>query len=269
VPDIEWMLLYFLLGSFVGFMGGLLGVGGGGILVPLLVTIFHYQGMNSGNLVHLALGTSLACMIISASASVRAHAMRRTVAWKIVYGMSPGIMVGAFLTTRIAVNINSIYIAIFFSIFMVIVAAQMFFNWKPAASKTPAKVRDLFLIGTGIGSVSSLAAVGGGFLSVTYLSYKNLNMKKAIGTSAAIGLPIAIAGTLGYLISGWAKTLDDAYTVGFIYIPAFVVIAITSFIAAPYGVRCAHYLPDVHLKKIFALISLVLSIKMLFSVIDS
>ena len=167
MPDIEWILLYFLLGSFAGFTGGLLGVGGGGILVPLLVTIFNYQGMESGNIVHLALGTSLACMIISATSSIRAHAMRGTVDWKVVYGMSPGIIVGAFLTTRIAANINSIYIAIFFSLFMAVVAAQMFFNWKPEASKTPAKVRALFLVGAGIGSVSSLAAVGGGFLSVT------------------------------------------------------------------------------------------------------
>jgi len=267
MPITEWIFLYFLLGLFVGFMAGLLGVGGGGILVPLLVSIFTYQGMNTDNVVNLALGTSLACMIISSAASIRAHASRGAVAWKVVYGMAPGVIFGAFLTTRIAADINSIYIAIFFSLFMALVAVQLFFNWKPKTSQTPTRFYGLFLAGSGIGSVSSLAAVGGGFLSVTYLTYKNLDMKKAIGTSSAIGFPIAIAGTLGYLINGWSKTSGEAYTLGFIYMPAFLIVSITSFIAAPYGVRSAHYLPDVHLKKIFALISLALSIKMLFSVI--
>ncbi len=265
--SIEWIALYVLLGGFVGFMAGLLGVGGGGILVPLLVSIFIYQGMVVDNVVHLALGTALACMIISSTSSIRAHASRGNVVWKAFYAMTPGIMLGAFTTTRIASHMNSAYIALFFAFFMAFIAVTMFFNWQPKASATPTRLRDLFLVGTGIGSVSALAAVGGGFLAVTYLNYKNIHMKKAIGTSAAIGFPIAIAGTVGYAVSGWSITQDDPYTLGFIYVPAFLAISITSFIAAPYGARCAHSLPDAHLKKIFAVISLALSIKMLLSVI--
>lgn len=268
MPNIEWIALYILLGTFVGFMAGLLGVGGGGILVPLLASIFIYQGMAVDNVVHLALGTALACMILSSTASIRAHASRGNVVWKVFYGMAPGIMLGAFFTTRIAAYVNSVYIALFFAIFMAFIAAMMFLNWQPKASTTPTRLRDLFLVGTGIGSISALAAVGGGFLTVTYLSYKNVPMKKAIGTSAAIGFPIAIAGTIGYTLSGWSITLGDPYTFGFIYVPAFLAISITSFIAAPYGARCAHSLPDAHLKKIFAVISLALSIKMLFSVVQ-
>jgi uncharacterized membrane protein YfcA len=206
-------------------------------------------------------------MIISSTASIRAHALRGTVEWNVFYGMAPSIMMGAFLTAKVAAYVNPVYIAIFFASFMAFIAAQMFLNWKPSVSNTPAKLRDLFLIGTGIGSVSALAAVGGGFLAVTYLSYKNVPMKKAIGTSAAIGFPIAIAGTVGYLVSGWSKTLDTPYTYGFIYLPAFLAISIASAIAAPFGVRFAHRLADSHLKKIFAVISLALSIKMLFSVL--
>ncbi|MBD2682575.1 sulfite exporter TauE/SafE family protein [Nostoc paludosum FACHB-159] len=265
--SIEWMLLYILLGLFVGFMAGLLGVGGGGILVPLLVSIFSNQGVNADNVVHLALGTTMACTIISSIASIRAHAAQGTVVWKVVYGMTPGIMVGTLLITRIAANVNSAYIAIFFALFMALVAGQMFLNWRPKASRKPAKFRGLFLAGTGIGSVSALAAVGGGFLTVTYLSYQNVEMKKAIGTSSAIGFPIAIAGTVGYMMSGWSQTVSVPYTLGFIYVPAFLIIAIASSIAAPYGVRCSHRLPETHLKKIFAVLSLVLSIKMLFSVV--
>ncbi|SFL29098.1 Uncharacterized membrane protein YfcA [Nitrosomonas aestuarii] len=266
--SIELGLLYILLGSFVGFMAGLLGIGGSGILVPLLVLIFRCQGVGVDNVVHLALGTSLACMIISSTASVHAHAFRGTIVWKVFYGMAPGIIVGAFLATFIAARVNSSYFAEFFALFMALIAVQMFLNWQPKASPKPAKLRGLFLAGTGIGSISAIAAVGGGFLTVTYLSYKNVDMKKAIGTSAAIGFSIAIAGTVGYMISGWSKTSSDPYTFGFIYVPAFLVISIASSIAAPYGASCSHSLPEVHLKKIFAVISLVLSIKMLFSVVQ-
>ncbi len=265
--SIEWILLYLMLGAFVGFMAGLLGVGGGGILVPLLVTIFSYQGVGQESVVHLALGTSLACMIISSASSIYAHASKGTVVWEVVYGMAPSIIIGAFLVTRIAAEVNSTYIALFFALFMALVAAQMFLNWKPKPNQAPTKFRGLFIAGTGIGSVSSLAAVGGGFLAITYLSYKNIDMNKAIGTSAAIGFPIAIAGTIGYMMGGWSKTLNDPYTFGFIYLPAFLVISLASFIAVPFGANYSANLPERQLKKTFAIVSLLLSVKMIYSVI--
>lgn len=265
---LEWIALYIALGGFVGFMGGLLGVGGGGILVPLLASIFVYQGIGGDDVVHLSLGTSLMCMIISSTASVRAHAARDAVVWKVVVGMAPGIILGALLSSQIAANLNSAYIALFFALFMALVAVQMFVNWKPKPSLKPVTVGGLLAIGTAIGSISALAAVGGGFLTVTYLNYKNIGMKRAVGTSAAIGFPIAIAGTIGYMISGWSKTLNDPYTIGFIYLPAFFAIAIASSIAAPYGARWSHRLPEAYLKKIFAVISLILSLKMLLSFVQ-
>ena len=266
-PGIEWILLYMVLGAVVGFMAGLLGLGGGGILVPLLASIFTYQGINVDNVVHLALGTSLTCMIISSIASIRAHVSRGAVDWQVVRGLAPGIILGAFLATQVAAHVNSVYIALFFALFMAIVAGQLFVNWQPKTSQKPICFRGLILAGIGIGSLSALAAVGGGFLTIAYLGYKNVNIKKAIGTSAAIGFPIAITGTVGYLISGWSKTLGNSYTLGYIDVPAFVAISITSFIAAPYGAGCSHRLPETYLKKIFAIISLVLSIKMLVSVV--
>jgi uncharacterized membrane protein YfcA len=268
MPSIEWILLYLMLGVFVGFMAGLLGVGGSGILVPLLVSIFTYQGLNADNVVHLALGTSLTCMIISSAASIRAHTSRNAVVWQLVRGMAPGIILGAFLATQLAANINSAYIAVFFTLFMILVAGQMFLNWQPKSSQKPTTLRGLMVAGVGIGSVSALAAVGGGFLTVAYLGYKNVDIKRAIGTSTAIGFPIAITGTVGYLISGWSETLSNPYTFGYIDVPAFLAISIASFITAPYGASCSHSLPEVYLKKIFAVISLVLSIKMLVSFID-
>jgi uncharacterized protein len=263
MPDIEWILLYIVLGSLVGFMAGLLGLGGGGILVPLLVSIFSYQGMSVDNAVHLALGTSLACMIISSIASIHVHDTRGAVVWRMVGGMAPGIVLGAFLSTQIAANVNPACIALFFVLFMAIVAGQMFLNWQPRPDSNPETIRGLVAAGIGIGSVSVLAAVGGGFLVIAYLSYKNLNIKCAIGTSAAIGLFIAVTGTVGYMISGWSVTSNNPYAIGFIDVPAFLIIAIAGTTAANYGAHCSHGLPESCLKKIFAVISLILSIKML------
>jgi uncharacterized membrane protein YfcA len=202
-------------------------------------------------------------MIISSASSMRSHAYKGTVMWDAVKGMAPGIMMGACMATQVASHINSAYIAIFFALFMALVALQTFLKWQPKPSKKPSTMLGLILAGTGIGSVSALAAVGGGFLTVVYLGYKNVDIKKAIGTSAAIGFPIAITGTIGYMANGWTSTLDKPYTFGFIYIPAFLAISIASAISAPYGARCSHNMSDAKLKKIFALICLALSVKML------
>lgn len=269
MPGIEWLVLYVLLGSFVGFMAGLLGVGGGGILVPLLVTLFTQQGMNPDKVVHMALGTALASMILSSISSTRAHAMRGAVVWKFAGGMAPGIMLGTLLTTYIAASINGIYIAAFFTGFMALVAIQLFANWKPKPGPTHIRLPELFLVGTGIGSISALAAVGGGFLSMIYMAYKDLEFKKAIGTSAALGFIIAITGTLGYSLSGWNETAGEPYAFGFIYVPAFIAISLSSIAAAAYGAKWAHRLPDSFLRKLLGVISLILSIKMLFTVINN
>lgn len=266
MPALEWILLYIALGAFVGFMAGLLGVGGGGILVPLLTFIFSWQEIGVENSVHLALGTSLTCMIISSTASMRAHSARGAVVWKVVAGMAPGIIVGAFLATQVAAYVDATWVALFFGLFMAFVAGQIFLDWHPAPGRKPTTVGGLVVAGIGIGSVSALAAVGGGFLTLAYLGYKNVDAKKAIGTAAAIGFPIAIAGTLGYLISGWSKTVGAPNTLGFIYVPAFLAISITSYFAAPLGARFSHNLPAATLKRIFAVISLILSVTMLFSI---
>ena len=265
--SIEWLLAYMLLGAFVGFMAGLLGVGGGGILVPILTSFFMYQGMAGDHLVHLALGTAMASMIITSVSSVRAHASRGAVEWRAVKAIAPGIVLGSFLTTFVAAELSSVYIAIFFSLFMALIAGQLFFNWSPRPSPQGENFNRSFFAGAGIGAVSALAAVGGGFLAVAFLTYKNLAIKRAIGTSAAIGLCIAIAGTCGYMISGWPQTASVSYSLGFIYLPAFLAISLASLIAAPYGVLWSHRLPAPVLKKIFAMVALVLSVKMFLSVI--
>lgn len=245
----------------------MLGVGGGGLLVPLLALIFSYQGFEQDYVVHYALGTAFACMILSSLSSIRAHSKYGNVLWNLFVALSSGIILGTFVTAQIASQIPSTYIALFFSAFMALIAIQMFLNWQPKPSSMPPQAWYVALVGVFIGAISAVAAVGGGFLTTTYLNYKNIAMKKAIGTSAAIGLPISVSGTVGYMIGGWSETAFHAYSFGFIYLPAFLAISLTSVLAVPVGASFAQRLPDASLKRAFAVICLALSLKMLAEVI--
>ena len=195
--EIEWILSFLLLGAFVGVMAGLLGIGGGGIMVPILTSIFLAQGVAVDKVVHLALGTSMACIIVTSISSMIAHNSKNAVIWVIVKKMSMGVLLGAFIATFVAAKLNSIFLAGFFSLFMAYVSMQMFRNKKPKPDKNTASSTEVFFAGTGIGAISSLVSIGGGSLTVPYLIWRNVNVRDAVGTSAAIGLPISIAGTLG------------------------------------------------------------------------
>ncbi len=264
--DFQWVIVFLALGAIVGIMAGLLGIGGGGIMVPALTAIFLAMGIPVEKVVHLALGTSMASIIMTSLASLRAHHARNGVIWDIVKRMSPGIILGTFLATYLAAYMNSLYLAIFFSAFMAIVSIQMFLNKKPKPARQLTGSKGLFLAGTGIGAISALVSIGGGSLTVPYLSWQNIDLKKAIGTSAAIGLPIALAGTLGYILNGWGISYHIRYTLGFIYLPGVILISVLSFFTAPIGAQLAHKLPVDILKRIFALLLIILSIKMLLSV---
>jgi uncharacterized membrane protein YfcA len=265
--EIEWVLLFLLLGSFVGFMAGLLGIGGGGIMVPVLTSIFLLQGIPLENVVHLALGTSMASIIATSISSLRAHHSKGAVLWEVFKSMAPGIMIGSFLATLFVSHISSFYLALFFSIFMAYVAIQMFLNKKPKATRGLANNTGLLIAGTGIGAISAIVSIGGGSLTVPYLIRQNIDIKKAIGTSATIGLPISIAGTLGYVINGWESYSMGSYTFGYVYLPAVLLISIASFFTAPFGAKLAHKLNISTLKKVFSLLLIILSIKMLISVV--
>lgn len=262
----EWILIFLLLGSFVGFMAGLLGIGGGGILVPILTSIFISHGIPVDNVVHLALGTSMASMVITTFSSFRSHNAKGGVVWKAVRGMVPGIIIGTFSATFLASYLSSLFLGVFFALFMAFVSSQMFLNKKPKPSREVSGNMGLFAAGSGIGAISALVSIGGGSLTVPYLTWQNIEIKKAIGTSAAIGLPITIAGTIGYLVNGWNISSSDNYIFGYVYLPAVILISLTSFITAPYGAQLAHKLPVSILKKIFAVLLVCLSIKMLVSI---
>lgn len=263
----EWVILFLILGSFVGFMAGLMGIGGGGIMVPILTSLFLLQGVPAEKVVHLALGTAMASIIATSLASLRAHHAKSGVLWKVVRGMTFGIILGTFFATFLVSYVSSVFLAIFFALFMAMASAQLLLDKKPKPSRELSGNAGLFVAGTGIGAISALVSIGGGTLTVPYLTWQNVDIKKAIGTSAAIGLPISITGTLGYLINGWENSSPENYTFGFIYLPAVVLISVASFFTAPLGAKMVHRLPVDVLKKGFALLLIILSIKMLSSVI--
>ena len=267
--EFEFIIAFLLLGSIVGFMAGLLGIGGGGIMVPVLSSLFFALGMPVEKVIHLALGTSMASIIVTSISSLRAHHGRGAVLWEYVKGMSPGIIVGTFMATYVVALASSLALAVFFSLFMGFVAVKMFIDKKPMSYEKPSGNKHMFSVGSGIGAISALVSIGGGSLTVPYLVWRNINIKKAIGTSAAIGLPISLVGTLGYVINGWQNTSMHEYIFGFVYLPAVFLISITSFIFAPLGAKMAHQLPVTILKKVFAVLLITLSLKMLFSVMYS
>jgi uncharacterized membrane protein YfcA len=263
--ELQWILSFLLLGGVVGFAAGLLGVGGGGILVPILTSIFLLQGVHADNVMHLALGTSMACIMITSFSSSRAHHKKKSIIWHLVKKMSFGVIIGTFLSTFIASYLNSLYLAVFFTVFMAIMAIRMLTGPKNNIQEDSDKNRKIIAYSVGIGAISALVSIGGGSLTVPYLVSRNFEIKKAIGTSAAIGLPISLAGTLGYLINGWGEVAVTNYTMGFVYLPAFLLISLSSFFTAPFGVKASHYLPVAALKKLFAVLLILLSLKMLLS----
>ncbi len=266
--SLELLFAFLLLGAFVGLMAGLFGVGGGAIMVSILTTLFLSQGFPIETVVHTALGTSMAAIIITSFSSLRAHHAKGAVLWEIVKSMSPGILIGAFLSAFLLRYLSAHFLALFFAIFISYISIQMLLDIKIKSTRTLMGRKGLLFSGASIASLSALVSIGGGSLTVPFLCWQNIPLKQAIGTSAAIGFPLSIAATFGYLISSGLNTHTPTAndTVGFIYFPAVFLISISSFLMAPYGATLAHALPTPVLKKAFAVLLIVLSINMLLSI---
>lgn len=257
-----WLLGYLALGAVAGFFAGLLGVGGGAIMVPVLALMFAAQGMPAEHVMHLALGTSMAAIIFTSLSSLLAHHRHGAVIWPIVKVITPGVVIGTFAGSQLASFMATRPLAIFFALFMSYVAFQMLANIKPKPSRQLPGVLGMYAVGSGIGAISALVAIGGGSLSVPFMTWCNIKMHHAIGTSAAIGLPIAVAGAAGYLLSGLRVADLPPGSLGYIYLQALAACVAMSMLTAPLGAKAAHSLPVGTLKKIFAGVILLLVAKM-------
>ncbi|ACV34473.1 sulfite exporter TauE/SafE family protein [Accumulibacter sp.] len=260
-----WWLAYITLGLFTGFFAGMLGIGGGLVMVPALTMMFAAQAAFPGSeILHLALGTSMATILFTALASLRAHHRHGAVLWRVVGQITPGILLGTLLGTLFASSIPARPLAIFFTAFVCLVAVQMILNLKPKPSRDLPGAAGVIAVGVGIGALSALVAIGGGSLTVPFLTWCNVRVQHAIGTSAAVGFPIAIGGSLGYIYNGWGHPGLPEWSLGYIYLPAFVWLVPSSMLIAPLGARLAHRLPVATLKRLFAVVLIALAAKMLW-----
>lgn len=259
--------LYCLLGAVAGILAGLLGVGGGIVIVPMLLFAFTWQGMPQDSLMLMALGTSMGSILFTSISSTLAHNRVKGVEWRVVRAISPGILIGTFCGSFAASHIPARVLQLFFVAFLAFVVTQMIGGKKPKPSRHLPGFMGLSCAGGVIGTVSSLVGIGGGTLSVPFLLWNNVDIRKAIGTSAAIGFFIALAGCVGYVANGWRAPALPAYSFGYSYVPALSAIVAVSLFTAPIGVRLAQTLPVRKLKMCFAGLLIVVGTRMLINVL--
>ena len=259
----EWWWAYLAIGLTAGFLAGLLGVGGGMIMVPMLVFVFTAKGFPAEHMMHLSLATSMATIVFTSFSSVRAHHSHKAVDWPVARAMAPGIVFGALAATLVSGFVPTRPLAIFFTAFMFYAAIQMFFEAKPKPSRLLPGAAGLFGVGAAIGAISSVLAAGGAFLSIPFLVRCNVPLKRAVGTAAANGFPIALAGSAGYVLNGMRIDGLPEGSLGFVYLPALALIVAASMPMAPLGARLAHRLPVKQLRIAFALMLFAIALRML------
>lgn len=245
------------LGVVVGFLAGLLGVGGGMMLVPFLTFILSQRGVDSGTAVKMAIATSMATILFTSLSSMRAHHRLGAVRWDLVGGLAPGIVVGGALAGGSAFTlIKGQGLALFFALFIGYSALQMLRNRKPRPGRQMPGWVGQGAVGAAIGFLSALVGAGGAFMSVPFMVWCNVPIRHAVGTSAALGLPIAAASVAGYVFSGWGLAPALPGTVGYLYLPALGIIALASMCLAPLGARTAQGMDVAKLKRLFAFLLL-------------
>lgn len=265
MPSVSFWLAYLAFGCAAGIIAGLLGVGGGIVVVPALYFLFTAQGLPHAHIMQMALGTSLATIVFTSVASFRAHDKRGAVRWDIFKSITPGILVGSFVGAWVAAQLSTRFLKGFFVVFLYYVSIQMLLNIKPKATRQMPGTAGMFGAGGLVGLISNLVGIGGGTITVPFMTWCNIPIHVAVGTASAIGFPIAIAGVIGYVANGVGKADLPGLSIGYIYLPALIGIVATSMLTAKYGAKLAHALPVGTLKKVFALFLLAMATRMLWS----
>ncbi len=253
-----------LLGLGTGFLAGLLGIGGGILMVPFLTLILNARDYPPQHVIKMAVATSLATICFTSLSSVRAHHQRGAVRWSIVRYLAPGIILGSLLGSQLAAAMPARMLRYVFSGFVVVAATQMFINRKTRPGRTLPGKAGMFGMGNLIGALSALVGAGGAFISVPFMSWCNVAIHNAVATSAALGFPIALAGTIGYALAGWNLHDMPAGALGYLYWPAFLVLSVASMLTAPLGARLAHSMEVVPLKRVFAAVLYLLAVYFVF-----
>ncbi len=263
---LDFLLIAELLavGAATGFLAGLLGIGGAMLMVPVVTFILTSKGYPESYVVQTAVATSLATICFTSLSSVRAHHSRGAVLWSVVKLLAPGILLGAAVGSQFAVSLPGKVLGILFAAFVSFSATQMLLDRKPKPTRTLPGAAGTFGMGGVIGFLSSLVGAGGAFVSVPFMTWCNIKIHNAVGTSAALGFPIALAGTLGYLWAGHGLPPMPHGSFGYLYLPGLVAISLASVVTAPLGARTAHGMDIRPLKRTFALVLYVVAAYFLF-----
>ena len=256
---------YFLLGSVAGVFAGLLGVGGGLIIVPVLIFLFTLQGFDHSVIAHAAIGSALATMMATSVSSAREHHLHGGVNWPVFFKFAPGLLFGALAGAWLAGQMDTLMLKKVLGVFVILVSIQLVAGKQPLSERVLPSMSALSLTGSIIGTISGLVGIGGGSMTVPYLTWHGVSIRKAVATSSACGLPIALAGFAGFVLTGWQNNLMPSMSTGYIYWPAVMALSIMSVLTAPLGARLAHRLPVLMLKKIFAALLVIIGIRLLMT----
>jgi len=259
----QWFAAYLATGAAIGFLAGLLGIGGGMTMVPILAAMLGAQALAPAHTMHLALGTAMAAVLFTASASVREHHRFGSVDWAIVARLGPAMAAGTLLSSFASGWLPQRALALAFTVIVYGGATQIWLGRKPSATRTLPGTTGLWAVGLVIGAISGLVSAGGTFLSMPFMLFCGVPMRRAVGTGAALGLPVAVMGSVGYVSTGWNAPGLPAATLGFVYLPALAAIVLASVLTAPAGARAAHRMPVATLRRVFAVVLYLLATRML------
>jgi uncharacterized protein len=260
------ILVYLILGSIAGLLAGLFGIGGGLVMVPVLVLIFTVQGFPIEVLTHMAIATSLGTMVLTSASSIYSHYRQGGVNWPLFIPLACGMLIGAFAGVHTALQLSGYLLQSLLGAFMLLMALHLSLSLQLGQRRSMLSRSTLALAGILIGWVSAIFGIGGGTLTVPLLMWRSLPIKQAVGTAAACGFPIALAGACTNLVVGWNEPHLPTYSIGYIYLPAVAGMLITSTVTAHLGARLAHNLPSYILRRIFILLLVLVSLRLLWTV---
>lgn len=245
------ILVYMGLGALTGLLAGMLGIGGGSVVVPALVFVFARQHLAPGLGMKLAIGTSLASILFTSLAAIRAQQKRRAIDWSVAAPLGVATLVGSLVSGYFAGFLPGLVLKEIFGVFVGLVGLQLLADWRPAAHWRLPPRPALLGVGFGIGALSAVLGIGGGSLTVPFLTACNVDMRRAIAISATLGLPIALFGAAGFALSGQHRAGLPPGTLGYIYLPALAGLTTVAIAVVPMGVHLAHRLPVAQLKRVF------------------
>jgi uncharacterized membrane protein YfcA len=260
------LLTLLVAGAAAGTAAGLLGIGGGVIIVPVLALVFSNEGVDPEILIKVAVGTSLATIVVTAVSSIWAHHRHGAVRWNLFRTMTPGVVAGSLIGAWLADLIPALWLTVAFIVFLMGVSLQMALG-PPGSGRDLPGPWALRGVSTMVGAVSALMGIGGGALHVPYLSWCGVPVKQAIATAASIGFPLAAASSIGFILTGLDETTLPPHSLGYINLPAFAGVVGASILFAPLGARMAHRLPDKLLKRTFALFLFFLALRMAYDLV--